>query len=192
MASRGPARDWSDSAPLHRSPQGARVHGRAARTCIKAAAARNGKGGGGRRQGCKRVAQQHRHAFAGMGGGIGGVRACDHGSARGLPGPPAARAPALLTQRGVAARAPHARRAPPGVLCRQGRWAPGLASRVPGTPLGAPHISPHSVITHGSLGRLAGPVATASILRMMSMPSPMTRPNTCTCGCVSAHGRANA
>jgi hypothetical protein len=48
----------------------------------------------------------------------------------------------------------------------------------PPTYTARPHISPHSAMTHGSFGRLAGPVATASIFRRMSIPSPSTRPNT--------------
>jgi hypothetical protein len=40
------------------------------------------------------------------------------------------------------------------------------------------HISPHSVMVHGSFGRLAGPVATFSILRTTSSPSLITRPKT--------------
>ena len=40
------------------------------------------------------------------------------------------------------------------------------------------HISPDIVTTQGSLGRLFGPVATASSLRTVSMLSPNTRPKT--------------
>jgi hypothetical protein len=40
------------------------------------------------------------------------------------------------------------------------------------------HISPHSVMVQGSFGRLAGPVATFSILRTTSSPSLITRPKT--------------
>ncbi len=38
---------------------------------------------------------------------------------------------------------------------------------------------PHSLITQASTGLLFFPVATASSLRTTSMPSSITRPNTC-------------
>ena len=43
---------------------------------------------------------------------------------------------------------------------------------------GKHYISPHSLIAICILGLLLGPVATFSILRMMSNPSPRIRPKT--------------
>uniref|UniRef100_A0A7C8YDN4 Uncharacterized protein n=1 Tax=Opuntia streptacantha TaxID=393608 RepID=A0A7C8YDN4_OPUST len=40
------------------------------------------------------------------------------------------------------------------------------------------YISPHSEMTHASLGRLFGPVATFSIFLTTKRPSPSTLPNT--------------
>lgn len=75
---------------------------------------------------------------------------------------------------------------PPGTLLVPSMLAIHISSNRPdGCPQyachpqqAAPHISPHSVMVQGSLGRLAGPVPTASILRTTIIPSPSTLPNT--------------
>ena len=50
------------------------------------------------------------------------------------------------------------------------------------------HISPHSVISHGTLGLFAAPVSTFSTLRTTNNPSPSTLPNTTCLPSSHAHG----